>query len=108
MSDPKLKNKIDQATYNHEKYKHLVDKSCTDKFVGKVHLHVHENYLLWCTLNQTDLETNSNKYYVMQLLKHDVMNSYFLVTRSGRVGYENKKDFKCFLNEDKAIEEFKK
>lgn len=108
MTDPKLKNKIDQMTYNHDKYKCLIDKSCPEKFNGKVHIHVKDDYLLWYTLNQTDLASNSNKYYVMQLLKHDVMNSYFIIIRSGRVGYENKKDFKCFLNEDKAVEEFKK
>ena len=102
------KNKINQSTYHHDKYKHLIDKSCPDKFNNKVHIHVYDGHLLWCTLNQTDLETNSNKYYIMQLLKHDVMNSYFLINRSGRVGYENKKDFKCFLNEEKAIDEFRK
>ena len=93
---------------SYDKYKHLIDKSCPEKFMGKVHIHVYNGDLLWCTLNQTDLETNSNKYYVFQLLKHDVMNSFFLISRSGRVGYENKKDLKCFLNEDKAIEEFRK
>jgi predicted DNA-binding WGR domain protein len=91
------------------KYRHLIDSSCPEKFRSLTHIHRESNGdFLWCTLNQTDLETNSNKYYIMQLLKHDKMNSYFLINRSGRVGYENKKDFKCFLNEEKAIEEFKK
>jgi len=102
------KNKINMSTYSHAKYKHLIDKSCPEKFLDKVHIHIHDGHLLWCTLNQTDIESNSNKYYVSQLLKHDVMNSFFLISRSGRVGYENKTTFKCFLDETKAIEEFKK
>lgn len=108
LMSSQTKNKINLSTYTHNKYKHLVDKSCPEKFLGNVHIHINEEHLLWCTLNQTDLETNSNKYYTMQLLKHDKVNSYFLLTRSGRVGYENKKDFKCFLNEQKALDEYKK
>jgi hypothetical protein len=95
------------STPNIAKYKHLIDKSCPDKFSGKVHIHSNDSHLLWCTLNQTDLETNSNKYYIQQLLKHDVMPSFFLISRSGRVGYENKTSFKCILNESTAIQEFK-
>lgn len=102
------KKTINLSTYHTGKYKHLVDSSCPDKFQGKVHIYLHKEHLMWCTLNQTDLETNSNKYYIMQLLKHDLVNSYFLTIRSGRVGYENKRDFKCFLQEDKALDEFKK
>lgn len=103
-----MPSKINLDTYHIGKYKHLVDNSCPDKFVGKVHIHMHDGYLMWCTLNQTDLETNSNKYYIMQILKHDSVNSYFLTIKSGRVGNENKRDFKCFLQEEKALEEFKK
>ena len=108
MCDQSKKNQINPHTYHHSKYKHLIDKSCPDKFTDLAHIHVTDGYLLWFTLNQTDLETNSNKYYIMQLLKHDTMNSFFLISRSGRVGYENKKELKCFLVEEKAIDEFKK
>lgn len=97
---------IDLESDDNDKYKYLIDKACPDKFVNKVHIHVVDRQLMWCTLNQTDLESNSNKYYVMQLLKHDVMNSYFLVIRSGRVGSESKKDFKCYLDPKKTLDEF--
>ena len=107
MCDQSEKNKINSNTYHHSKYKHLIDKSCPDKFIDRAHIHVSDGYLLWFTLNQTDLQNNSNKYYIMQLLKHDTMNSFFLISRSGRVGYENKKELKCFLVEEKAIDEFK-
>lgn len=103
-----MSNKVNLTNYGVDKYKHLVDISCPEKFKGKVHIHMHDEYLMWCTLNQTDLETNSNKYYIMQILKHDMINSYFLTIRSGRVGHENKRDFKCFLQEDKVLDEFKK
>ena len=99
---------INVVNCSHDKYRHLIDKSCPKKFIGKVHIHINNGHLLLCTLNQTDLQSNSNKYYIFQLLKHDCINSFFLISRSGRVGSDNKINLKCFLNEEKAIETFKK
>ncbi len=109
MTETNLKSgQINPQTYHIDKYKHLIDKSCPDKFHGKVHIHVNQDYLMWCTLNQTDIDKNSNKYYILQLLKHDIMNSYFLISRSGRVGYDNQTTLKCIVNdESKAVDEFK-
>lgn len=94
------------SNYNIEILKDSIDMSCSDQLRRNVHLHVYNGDIMWATLNQTDLESNSNKYYIMQLLKHDIMDSYFIISRSGRVGYENKKEIKCFLKENKAIEDF--
>lgn len=42
--------------------------------------------IIWtCTLNQTDIKNNNNKFYIMQLIK--VSNEYKIFTRYGRVGY---------------------
>ena len=39
-----------------------------------------------CTLNQSNLEHNNNKFYIIQLLQSDINSSYMLFTRWGRVG----------------------
>lgn len=41
-----------------------------------------------CNLNQTDIESNKNKFYIMQLVKNG--NSYTLFTRWGRLGEPGK------------------
>ncbi|XP_005522203.1 PREDICTED: poly [ADP-ribose] polymerase 3 [Pseudopodoces humilis] len=43
---------------------------------------VYEDYD--CTLNQTNISTNNNKFYIIQLLEHD--GAYSIWTRWGRVG----------------------
>ena len=37
-----------------------------------------------CTLNQTDLKTNKNKFYIMQVIKNG--NDHYLFIRYGRIG----------------------
>ena len=54
-------------------------------------LSVWKNYS--CTLNQTDIAANSNKFYIIQCLT-DGKNSYFLLTRYGRVGEKGRVDLK--------------
>ncbi len=39
-----------------------------------------------CTLNQSNLNQNNNKFYIIQLLQSDINSSYMLFTRWGRVG----------------------
>ena len=39
-----------------------------------------------CTLNKSDLDKNNNKFYIIQLLEHDVSHNLVLFTRWGRVG----------------------
>lgn len=65
---------------------------------------------LSCTLNQTNLENNNNKFYIMQALK--TPNNYQLYIRYGRIGekgkvlYENHySDYSCvnaFINQFKT------
>ena len=38
------------------------------------------------TLNQSNIEANNNKFYIIQLLQHDTTVDYILFTRWGRVG----------------------
>ena len=39
-----------------------------------------------CTLNQSNLDHNNNKFYIIQLLQSEIDSSYILFTRWGRVG----------------------
>ena len=47
-----------------------------------------------CTLNQSNLDNNNNKFYIIQLLEHDSNNSLVLFTRWGRIGVPGMHDIK--------------
>lgn len=86
----------------------FVDEACPKQLISKVHIHNENGELLRCVLNLNDLKNGSNKCLFLQLLKHDLIDSYFLITRSGRVGYAKKhKTIRCLLNEKEAINTFK-
>ncbi|PIK56560.1 putative poly [Apostichopus japonicus] len=78
---------------------HKVDSHVTLSSVS-----VHKDYD--CMLNQTNIERNKNKYYVIQLLTEGA--KYHLFTRWGRVGETGEKDTKPFEDEEAAIKAFKK
>jgi poly [ADP-ribose] polymerase len=41
-----------------------------------------------CMLNQTNIQNNNNKFYIIQLLKEDSRKAYYVFMRWGRVGYK--------------------
>lgn len=53
--------------------------------------HVYEDEALsvvWdCMLNQTNIQNNNNKFYLIQLLESDLTQQYWVWMRWGRVGY---------------------
>jgi predicted DNA-binding WGR domain protein len=56
-----------------------------------------ESGVVWqCTLNQTNIGTNNNKYYVIQLLEHDSGSNYHVFTRWGRVGSSGQSSLEKF------------
>ncbi|CAL8102540.1 unnamed protein product [Calicophoron daubneyi] len=61
---------------------HTVDKYFSGGLISD--FQVYEDYD--CMLNQTDIEHNNNKYYVIQIVAHKVSPSYHVWTRWGRVG----------------------
>ena len=69
---------------------HLIDKHCTVK--GEL---VDDNGVYSCTLNQTDINSNKNKFYIMQLICQN-QNSYLLFIRYGRIGNNGKIITKTF------------
>lgn len=58
----------------------LIDQYCTCG--GEI---VNDKILYSCTLNQTDLKTNKNKFYIMQLLRVNT-TTFHLFIRYGRIG----------------------
>ncbi|XP_023329193.1 poly [ADP-ribose] polymerase 2-like isoform X2 [Eurytemora carolleeae] len=63
-----------------------VDPDCPHK--DNYHVYT-EGREVWDTmLNQTNIQNNNNKYYLIQLLKADSGNSYAVWMRWGRVGYK--------------------
>lgn len=66
-----------------------------------------ENNLVYnCTLNQTDIKDNKNKYYIMQLLC--VGTTYYHFIRYGRIGEPGKVIEKTYTDKRTAMTEFAK
>jgi poly [ADP-ribose] polymerase len=59
-----------------------------------------------CTLNQTDLKTNKNKFYIMQITVNNGSYQYFV--RYGRIGEIGKKTLKTYSTLNAAVSEFTK
>jgi len=59
-----------------------------------------------CALNQTDLVNNSNKFYIMQLLKND--NQYITCYKWGRIGDPGAITKKIYSTESQGINAFEK
>jgi poly [ADP-ribose] polymerase len=60
-----------------------------------------------CTLNQTDVESNKNKFYIMQLIKNSDSN-YYVYIRYGRVGEPGMIITHNYTDQSDAIEFFSK
>nr|XP_017525786.2 poly [ADP-ribose] polymerase 2 isoform X1 [Manis javanica] len=62
-----------------------LDPECTAK-VGKAHVYCEGNDVYDVMLNQTNLQFNNNKYYLIQLLEDDAHRNFSVWMRWGRVG----------------------
>lgn len=62
-----------------------VDAECKAK-IGKAHVYNEGNDVYDVMLNQTNLQFNNNKYYLIQLLEDDSSKAYSVWMRWGRVG----------------------
>ncbi|XP_044278301.1 poly [ADP-ribose] polymerase 2 isoform X2 [Varanus komodoensis] len=62
-----------------------VDPQCAAK-VGKAHVYCEGEDIYDIMLNQTNLQFNNNKYYLIQLLEDDGVQNYSVWMRWGRVG----------------------
>lgn len=81
----------------------LIDTESPVKIRNDYHLLFDNGILYVCTLNQTDLVQNSNKFHIMQLLKHNKLDTYCLYSRGGRVGYAGQWNCELYQKRDIAL-----
>ncbi|XP_040082996.1 poly [ADP-ribose] polymerase 2 [Oryx dammah] len=85
-----------------------VDPECTAK-VGKAHVYCEGNDVYDVMLNQTNLQFNNNKYYLIQLLEDDAQRNFSVWMRWGRVGKTGQHSLvACSRDLNKAKEIFQK
>lgn len=85
-----------------------VDSECKAK-LGKAHVYSEGNDVYDVMLNQTNLQFNNNKYYLMQLLEDDRSKVYSVWFRWGRVGKVGQNSLtQCAADLNKAKDIFKK
>uniref|UniRef100_A0A7N6BXP5 Poly [ADP-ribose] polymerase n=1 Tax=Anabas testudineus TaxID=64144 RepID=A0A7N6BXP5_ANATE len=85
-----------------------VDSECKAK-LGKAHVYCEGNDVYDVMLNQTNLQFNNNKYYLIQLLEDDSSKIYSVWMRWGRVGKVGQNSFTaCGGDLLKAKDIFKK
>jgi poly [ADP-ribose] polymerase len=81
---------------------HLIDPQC--KYVGGEILQIN-NEIFSCTLNQTVIGKNTNKFYIMQIIK--CQNKHIVYIRYGRIGEKGTTSYKD-CNESGAVQFFVK
>jgi predicted DNA-binding WGR domain protein len=79
-----------------------IDTNC----VTKGTILVDDNNAYTCTLNQTDLETNKNKFYIMHIVQTD--NKFVHYIRYGRIGEVGKISYKDYARKDDSKDAFEK
>ena len=86
----------------------VVDIECYKS--SKCHIYEEPSKIWCCTLNQSDLKDNANKFYIIQLLAHDQKpNTFYVWNRWGRVGYLGQDALKGpFTDINKAKAEYQK
>lgn len=68
-----------------------------------------DDQTIWdCLLNQTNVQGNNNKFYVIQLLESDSGGSYYVFNKWGRVGYDGQSSTSTFSSLSSAQREFEK
>jgi len=84
-----------------------VDSECPD---GEMYRVFTEGRVIWdVMLNQTNIQANNNKFYLIQLLQHDNTGAFAVWMRWGRVGYTGQTTLKQHgSNKASAMTEFKK
>lgn len=80
---------------------HIIDEYCTHQ---NAEIIKHNNVVYSCTLNQTDIKTNKNKFYIMQLLNNS--GTIVLYTRWGRVGEMGRPTYNNYNNINTGIKAF--
>ncbi|GIY43131.1 poly polymerase 2 [Caerostris extrusa] len=67
-----------------------VDSECPEK--DNFHIYCKDGVIYNATLNQTNMQNNNNKFYIIQLLEHNDKKLYAVWRRWGRVGQKGQRD----------------
>ncbi|XP_078064230.1 poly [ADP-ribose] polymerase 2-like, partial [Mustelus asterias] len=90
------------------KGKAAVDSECQAK-LGKAHVYCEGDDVYDTLLNQTNLQFNNNKYYIIQLLEDDAKRNFSVWLRWGRVGKAGQNSLiSCGTDLNKAKDIFEK
>lgn len=73
---------------------------------ASAHIYEKGSVVYQCMLNQTNVDQNNNKFYVIQLLESDTGSKYHVFTRWGRVGAVGQQALDPCFNVDAAIAQF--
>ncbi|XP_058149820.1 poly [ADP-ribose] polymerase 2 isoform X2 [Dasypus novemcinctus] len=107
-SNDKIEGKQESVKTLLLKGKVPVDPECTVK-VGKAHVYCEGSDVYDVMLNQTNLQFNNNKYYLIQLLEDDAQRNFSVWMRWGRVGKTGQHSLAaCSGDLNKAKEIFQK
>ncbi|ORY32440.1 PARP-domain-containing protein [Rhizoclosmatium globosum] len=91
-----------------KKGKAPVDSGAPGSITSSYHVLEKDGIVYDALLNQTNINANNNKFYVIQVLKHDSQNTYIAWNRWGRVGAGGQTASPAFNNPDDAIHAFEK
>ncbi|KAJ3017754.1 UNVERIFIED_CONTAM: Poly [ADP-ribose] polymerase 2 [Siphonaria sp. JEL0065] len=85
-----------------------VDSGVPSSLAQSYHVLQKDGVVYDALLNQTDIGNNNNKYYIIQVLKHDTKELYIAWNRWGRVGNNGQSSQPEFFNANAAISAFEK
>ncbi len=77
-------------------------------YTNSHHVLIDNNIIYSCTLNQTNIKSNNNKFYILQLLESDSKKEYLLYTRYGRIGNSGVSNTIDYYSKDSSIAMFEK
>lgn len=100
-------NEVKKEVVEMKKQIRQVDEQCP--IAGKCRIYCDEHDTWDCMLNQTNIQNNNNKYFLIQLLQDLQSGNYYTWFRWGRVGYNGQNNLQGFNNNlDKAKVTFAK
>lgn len=82
----------------------------SEDLAKKYHVYLDANKNAYtCTLNQTNIKANNNKFYIVQLLENDNTKfDFILYTRYGRIGDKGVTNTKAIISQESGMREFEK
>lgn len=86
----------------------IIDEQFPSLFMenAKIHQNVETNEIFHCSLNRADIDNNTNKFFIMQIINRN-NEMYFVFQRAGRTGNTGKNNVLAFTTKKGAEERFK-